>query len=642
VIPAPMGIQRYLTDVFGERLLTPQDYGAIADGSTHPLSGAYASLALAQAAYAFSVTGCTFTSGSTTITCDTTDPLRGGSPVSGTNIPAAATVSAITDGTHFVLSANPTGSGSGATLTSSFITSLAQELDYAGTQMAIYVSGSIYIPTGVYKLGSDTIRTTTPTLLGGESVRGNGIILQGAGQNLTRIDGSGDGFHILGGDQSINDLTITGPGSPGSPTFTTANGITLGQGAYSNKFHLTRVTVRNFNIGFHNPSGWDGCSVTDSYLSDNFCNASTESNQDTLRISGTSFNNDSAFSDGTFAVTGGSTHTNTTVNVGSTTGIFPGATISGTDIPAYTIVLAIVDATTITINQAATGTHSGITFHVATIALAVRGSGSAQWDGGVSGGNGVHITGIMAKASGVHFEGGDQIGITADLNGTITLDNCQFADGGKALRHVQINNGSVTVTRCVAFNPGISGSNGRVYVYGGGAPTVLSPDHTAVEDYNAAMQVICGDYFIQTGDNNMPGAAASNRGIRYYQGHYASFAGDDHIFTCEYRSGGYNWIRDDGLIANTSGVVATNTAGGTTGAQTINFQAGSVNFAATDTSLVVTNSLVTSSSIITATVGTNDVTLKSVQAVAGSGSFTLYGNAAATAETRVYFRVLNP
>lgn len=85
----------------------------------------------------------------------------------------------------------------------------------------------------------------------------------------------------------------------------------------------------------------------------------------------------------------------------------------------------------------------------------------------------------------------------------------------------------------------------------------------------------------------------------------------------------------------------TITAGGTTGAQTINKNSGSVNFAAAATSLVVTCSLCTTSSVITATVGTNDSTMKSVAAVAGSGSFTLYANAAPTAETRVNFRITN-
>jgi hypothetical protein len=88
-------------------------------------------------------------------------------------------------------------------------------------------------------------------------------------------------------------------------------------------------------------------------------------------------------------------------------------------------------------------------------------------------------------------------------------------------------------------------------------------------------------------------------------------------------------------------VSKTITAPATTGAQTIDKTAGSVNFAAAAASLVVTNSLVATSSVIIATVATNDTTMLSVQAVAAAGSFTLYANAAANAETRVNFIVVN-
>jgi hypothetical protein len=86
---------------------------------------------------------------------------------------------------------------------------------------------------------------------------------------------------------------------------------------------------------------------------------------------------------------------------------------------------------------------------------------------------------------------------------------------------------------------------------------------------------------------------------------------------------------------------ATVTTGGTTGAQTIDKSAGSVNFAASAVSLVVTNNTVTASSIVVCTVATNDATLKSVQCVPAAGSFTMFGNAAAAAETRVNFLVIN-
>lgn len=85
----------------------------------------------------------------------------------------------------------------------------------------------------------------------------------------------------------------------------------------------------------------------------------------------------------------------------------------------------------------------------------------------------------------------------------------------------------------------------------------------------------------------------------------------------------------------------TITAAGTTGAQTINITTGRVNFAAAATSLVVTNSLVTANSIVHCTVATNDTTMKSAACVPTAGSFTIYGNAAATAETAVAFTVTN-
>lgn len=86
---------------------------------------------------------------------------------------------------------------------------------------------------------------------------------------------------------------------------------------------------------------------------------------------------------------------------------------------------------------------------------------------------------------------------------------------------------------------------------------------------------------------------------------------------------------------------ATITAGGTTGAQTINKSLGAVNFAAGATSLVVTNSIVTTSSIIFCTIRTNDSTAAIKNVVPTAGSFTINLNAAATAETSVGFIVHN-
>jgi hypothetical protein len=96
-------------------------------------------------------------------------------------------------------------------------------------------------------------------------------------------------------------------------------------------------------------------------------------------------------------------------------------------------------------------------------------------------------------------------------------------------------------------------------------------------------------------------------------------------------------IRNDGRIA----FLATNTASGTTGAQTINRPSGTINIAAGETSKDVNNSLCTTSSIILPVIRTNDATATIKNVVPGAGSFTINLTAAATAETSVGFFIIN-
>lgn len=86
----------------------------------------------------------------------------------------------------------------------------------------------------------------------------------------------------------------------------------------------------------------------------------------------------------------------------------------------------------------------------------------------------------------------------------------------------------------------------------------------------------------------------------------------------------------------------TVTAAGTTGNRTINKPVGTVNFAAGATAITVTNSTVSTSSIIFPVVRTADATCTFVKSVVpGSGSFVITLNAACTAETSVGFMVTN-
>ena len=85
----------------------------------------------------------------------------------------------------------------------------------------------------------------------------------------------------------------------------------------------------------------------------------------------------------------------------------------------------------------------------------------------------------------------------------------------------------------------------------------------------------------------------------------------------------------------------TVTAGGTTGDQTINKPAGTVNIAGGASAVTVTNSTVTVNSIVLAIVRTNDATCALKNVVPAAGSFVINMTANCTAETSVGFLVTN-
>lgn len=96
-------------------------------------------------------------------------------------------------------------------------------------------------------------------------------------------------------------------------------------------------------------------------------------------------------------------------------------------------------------------------------------------------------------------------------------------------------------------------------------------------------------------------------------------------------------IKDDGSI----NLGATNTASGTTGNRTINKASGTVNIAAAGTTVTVTNSIVSTASIVMAVVRTNDTTAYIKNVVPSAGSFVITLGAAATAEVSIGFMVIN-
>lgn len=105
---------------------------------------------------------------------------------------------------------------------------------------------------------------------------------------------------------------------------------------------------------------------------------------------------------------------------------------------------------------------------------------------------------------------------------------------------------------------------------------------------------------------------------------------------------GFVPITDVDILSDLAQIEGTITPIGTTGAQTINKHAGTVNIAVAGSSVVVTNNLVTTNSLVFAVIRTADATFNYIDSVVpGNGSFTITGNAAATGTVSIGFLVVN-
>lgn len=206
-------------------------------------------------------------------------------------------------------------------------------------------------------------------------------------------------------------------------------------------------------------------------------------------------------------------------------------------------------------------------------------------------------------------------------NVTLTAPNAtSFAMNGASPSITTTNTGTASLFNTAALT-------GNLF----GAATTINIGHTATAAQTVNMFTAstgASTYNIATGAT----AAATTKTINIGTGGVASSTTNINIGTT-----------NGGQINLNRKVVfqATETPGGTTGNQTINLPSGSVNFAAGATSIVVTNSLATTTSHIFCTLESNDATAVIKNVVRASGSFTINLNAAATAETRVGFFVIN-
>jgi len=252
--------------------------------------------------------------------------------------------------------------------------------------------------------------------------------------------------------------------------------------------------------------------------------------------------------------------------------------------------------------------------------------------------------------SGIKFRAQKAVSDSAVTSFAGYFDGTHTLTANNAFRHIgaasgpTVNQGAFNATASLATGgsvqgalsfPSVSGASGTVTCASGyvadvrntGAGTLTNAVGFLSSNYansgGGTLTNVYGFYAVDTS------AATNNYGF------FSNLAAGAGKYNCYMAGTAPNYFAGDMQLDKTV------TAAGTTTPQTINKNAGAVNFAAADASKVVTNSLVTANSIIVATVATNDSTMKSVQAVAAAGSFTLYANAAATAETRVNFLVIN-
>jgi len=232
------------------------------------------------------------------------------------------------------------------------------------------------------------------------------------------------------------------------------------------------------------------------------------------------------------------------------------------------------------------------------------------------------------QVGGVSVFGFKRTGTFAADTGTIaSSDPCSFKqtwnNGAESFFNLVVNS---VVTA--------AGSGSRIFAVQSNGTTLFGINRTgAINADMGSLSVNSDPYsFAQTWANGTTTFTAFLMNVTN-----SSSASGSKIFDWQLGGSSLLALRKDGQIQ----VAQTVTGGGTTGNQTINKAAGTVNFAAAASSLTVTNSLVTTSSTIYCAVRTNDTTAIIKNVVPGSGSFVITLNAAATAETSVGFLVIN-
>ena len=331
--------------------------------------------------------------------------------------------------------------------------------------------------------------------------------------------------------------------------------------------------------------------------------------------------------------------------------ITPSSTFDGSvdNVSIKAVTLGSISPTLIVTDS---GSATSIEFRAALSATNCQASGRDAGRSLCSGANGTVLYGFQAGYSGTNPQYVTAIGYRAAYSATNAQNSvCIGSNAAYSLTNATgvtaigpsaaYSNQTGNTSTCIGSSAGYANvTNSGLVAVGGGAARNMTTAANATAIGNDAGR------YIADGSTSLTSATTC-----VYIGAFTKASADavtnENVF-------GYNatGIGSNSVCIGSSAVTKcqiygdmildkTITAAGTTGAQTINKTIGSVNFAAGATSLVVTNNRVSTTSVIYPTVASNDATMKYVTHVKSNGSFTLYANAAPTAETRVDWIVLN-
>jgi autotransporter-associated beta strand protein len=450
--------------------------------------------------------------GKNTLTVADTSALKVGMQVSGAGVPANAYITGITNGTTFTISGNATATDTGASLTYgqsrlTFIGTTAQNshnvtvsMDTTGLEPGMLITGG-NVPAGTYITavgsGSITLSQRLPNT-GGIGVTNATLTILTDTYAAMDLSGTANvaGNILLNGVSPIfrNSITPATLFNSSSTPASVAGTVSIGAlGAAIGGFGDISLNGAVSDSG--NGIAKVGPSVLTLGANNTGLSGSIAVNAGILRLGNA----------GGLGVTGSrnlanasTTNANTTVTVESTTGLFVGQPISGTNIPANATITAINSPTSITISANATATGSGLTLS-ATSGVSVTATASLDMAGisTLAGGKSIFLNGTgMTAASGVNGASlqaalgnsgtaasvGNAIVLQSasavgGFNGNITLAG--IVSGSGSLTKVGSN--TLTLTEANTNTGGInvnagtlvaSGAAGRLGGSGGGTNTV--------------------------------------------------------------------------------------------------------------------------------------------------------------------------